>query len=405
MAVQPGSEEAWGYQAIADELREQIRVGVYLPGAFLPTERELQATYRVSRSTVRRAIAALAESGWAEVKPKRGVAAQLGPATKVGGNVAFVDHADQVNQRVYFGLSQALQAKGFRLTHVDSRLYGVEGAIEHAAQQDFVAAFVWSKEGFPDVERVESARQRMPVIALDHGIRGVNVDLVCADNLGGAAKVVEHLIAQGRRRIAISGMMDMLEINHERFSGYLKALLDHGHQPSPKDFLFTRSSGLDMTDTTLLARRLLDEDRPDAVFVMQDMSVPVVAETIFDAGLSVPADVAIGSFGGEMPIMIDTVGVTTAVHDWSSFVEEAVRALENRLLRPTTRAVQTTIPVELVVHGSCGAPRHAWEPLPSSGANVRAGAYWQSPQAYLNLRSDLYRRPTPHMPIGQEPKQ
>jgi LacI family transcriptional regulator len=401
MAAQPRSEEAWGYQAIADELREQIRAGVYLPGAFLPTERELQATYGVSRSTVRRAIAALAESGWAEVKPKRGVAAQLGPVTHLGGNVAYIDHADQVNQRVYFGLSQALQAKGFRLTHVDSRLHGVEGAIEHAADGDFVAAFVWSKEGFPDLARLENACRRMPFIALDHGIRGLSVDLVCADNLGGAAKVVEHLIAQGRRRIAISGMMDMLEINHDRFSGYLKALLAHGLQPSPKDFLFTRSSGIEQTDTTLLARRLLDADRPDAIFVMQDMSVPVIAEAIFDAGLRVPEDVAIGSFGGEMPIMIDSVGLTSAAHDWSSFVDEAVRALENRLIQPNAPAVQATIPVELIVQGSCGAAASMWE----GNTNVLSGPLWQSPRHFLNLRSDDHRRTPSHMPTGQEPKQ
>lgn len=395
-------EEAKGYQAIADELRDQIRSGQYLPGAFLPTERELQEIYRVSRSTVRRALAALAESGWAEVKPKRGVAAQLGPATNLGGNVAYIDHADQVNQRVYFGLSQGLQAKGFRLTHVDSRLYGVEGAIEHAADNGFIAAFIWSKEGFPDVARVENARKKMPLIALDHGIRGVSVDLVCADNLGGAATVVEHLIAQGRKRIAISGMMDMLEINHERFSGYLKALLAHGLAPSPKDFLFTRTSGPEHTDTTLLARRLRDEDRPDAVFVLQDMSVPVVAEAIFDAGLRIPQDVAIGSFGGEMPIVIDSVGLTSASHDWAGFVDEAVRVLESRLNQTNAPAAQVTIPMELAVHGSCGAPPELWQSAPSTGD---AGLYWQSPRGFLSLRSDDLRRPSFHTPPGAEHKQ
>jgi len=65
------AESRLGYQAIADELREQVRAGRYLPGAFLPTEKDLQATFKVSRSTVRRALAALAESGWALALDRR----------------------------------------------------------------------------------------------------------------------------------------------------------------------------------------------------------------------------------------------------------------------------------------------------------------------------------------------
>jgi len=389
------SEDNRGYLAIADDLREQIRGGAYLPGAFLPTERELQETFGVSRSTIRRAIAALAESGWAEIKPKRGVAACLGPAVELGGNVAYIDHADQVNDRVFFGLSRALQAKGFHLTHVDSRLYGTEGAIEYAAATGFVAAFVWSKEGFPDASRVTAAQRSIPLVALDHGLRGVSLDLVTEDNFGGAATAVAHLAALGRKRIAISGMIDMLEINHERFSGYLKAVFDGGMTPDPRDFLFCMTSGSDEADTTSLSRRLADPDRPDAVFVLQDMCVPPVVEAIFAAGLRVPEDVAVVAFGGEMPIHIDAVELTTVHIDWPAFVDGAVAALEQRLRQPHQPFAQTVLPVDLVVRGSCGAPPETWDSLPTSGAEAHVGPRWKVQREYLTIRSDAVRRPTP----------
>ena len=276
--------EGHGYQSIADALREEIRAGRYLPGAFLPTEKDLQARFGVSRSTIRRALSTLAQSGWAQVIPKRGVAAKQGATQELGGNVAFIDHTDMVNERVFFGISRAMQGTGLHLIHVDSRSHGVEGAIEYAANNGFIAAYVWSKEGFPDAGRVEAAQRSLPLIALDHRLGTVRTDLISEDNLEGAAAMVRHLAVQDIKRIAISGMMDMLDVNHERFSGYLKGLFASGLTPHPVDFLFCVTSGGGPEETSMLSRRLQDEDRPDAVFVLQDMCVPVVVEAIFAAG-------------------------------------------------------------------------------------------------------------------------
>jgi LacI family transcriptional regulator len=392
VAGEPREEAGRGYQAIADDLREQIRAGVYLPGAFLPTERELQETFGVSRSTVRRALSALADSGWAEVKPKRGVAACLGPAQELGGNVAFIDHADAVNERLFFALSRALQGTGFHLIHVDSRVFGVEGAIEYAAEHGFVAAFVWSKVGFPDTDRVRAVQPRLPLIALDHGLQGIATDLITEDNFGGAVTITRHLAMQGRRQIAISGMMDMLEINHERFSGYLRGLFENELVPRPRNFVFCMTSGHECPDTELLEKRLADPDRPDAIFVLQDMLVPSVVEAVFAAGLRVPEDVAVAAFGGEVPIAIDEVGLTTVAIDWNEFASECVRVLQNRLRNPLEPFARVVLPVSLVPRGSCGAPRDQWGTLPSFRAESSAGQRWRVQSDHIQLRSEETKR-------------
>lgn len=390
--------ETNGYQAIAEILRGQIREGVYAPGSLLPTEKDLQASFGVSRSTVRRALNALADSGWADVKPKRGVAAVVGPELDDGGSVAFIDHADLVNERVFFGIGRALQGTGFHLVHVDSRIYGVEGAIEYAESQGFVAAYVWSKSGFPDAARIEPIQRRMPLIALDHRLGKVRTDLIAEDNLEGAMAAVMHLAAQGARRIAVSGMMDMLEVNQDRFSGYLKGLFEAGLTPHPVDFLFCVTSGGGPEETSMLTRRLMDEDRPDAIFVLQDMCVPPVVEAIFAAGLRVPEDVAIAAFGGEVPIQIDTVGLTSMMVDWPRFADECVHVLLERLRRPTNPVVDVLLPTTLVVRGSCGAPIDRWNPLPSAGVEIHLGPRWKVQQDYLQIRSDAARRPPSSRP-------
>ena len=57
---------------VREALRAQIAAGDLAPGQQLPTERELSETFRVSRVTVRRAIASLTESGLVHAIQGRG---------------------------------------------------------------------------------------------------------------------------------------------------------------------------------------------------------------------------------------------------------------------------------------------------------------------------------------------
>ncbi|WP_189243462.1 GntR family transcriptional regulator [Planobispora rosea] len=52
------------YQAIADDLREQIRQQEIPPGSSLPSEATLRRRYAASRNTVRHALAVLESDGW-----------------------------------------------------------------------------------------------------------------------------------------------------------------------------------------------------------------------------------------------------------------------------------------------------------------------------------------------------
>lgn len=70
-------------ELIADRLVTAIALGAFVPGQRLPPERELAASLRVSRSTVREAISRLAAGGYVEVRRGRNggaiVTADSGP--------------------------------------------------------------------------------------------------------------------------------------------------------------------------------------------------------------------------------------------------------------------------------------------------------------------------------------
>ncbi|MGV3614746.1 MAG: GntR family transcriptional regulator [Fimbriimonas sp.] len=348
------------FDALARAIRADIQRGVLAPGSLLPTERELQEAHGLSRTTVRRALAELIETGWAENLPNRGVLARLGRSSSQSTRIAFIDHREDVHKSLFFRLHTLLADRGFVLVQVDSHAKGTVGAMEAAADDGFAAAFVWAKNSFVSPDALARIQARMPVVFVDHTSGGEPVDLVMSDHLAGAREVVGHLLDLGRRRIAITGNFTHHEDATFRFAGYMAAHYDRGLIPHACDFVFSSPGNGEFEDPRLLQFRLRERDRPDAVFVLHDMSVPAVVAAIYDSGLRVPQDVAVVGFGNDLPFTIDGVGLTTVGMNWDQVAEAMVGRLLYRLERPAAPCQRTLVPTRLVVRGSCGASEAVW---------------------------------------------
>ncbi|SCF30060.1 DNA-binding transcriptional regulator, LacI/PurR family [Micromonospora viridifaciens] len=117
---------------------------------------------------------------------------------------------------------------------------------------------------------------------------------VDVDNVGGARQAVEHLFAQGRRRVAtIAGPQDM-GAGLARLTGYQEAVRAAGLDVQP-DLIaygdFSEGSG------TACMRRLLDVcPELDAVFVASDLMAFGALRALREAGRRVPEDVAVIGF-------------------------------------------------------------------------------------------------------------
>jgi LacI family transcriptional regulator len=105
-----------------------------------------------------------------------------------------------------------------------------------------------------------------PVVFLDRPPHGIEADAVLLDNAGGARSAVEHLLAQGHRRIAYVGDPDELFTASERLGGYRAALEAAGVVPDPQ---LIRMSAHDVAGSEAIVRGLLSlppEQRPTALF-------------------------------------------------------------------------------------------------------------------------------------------
>jgi len=274
--------------------------------------------------------------------------------------IGFIDHADDLHKSLFFFLNQYLSEKGLHLVHVDSTHLGTLGALEKAAASGFAASVFWGKEVFCDPARFAAIQAKMPAIAVDHCPNGIHADCVRGDHFDGGRQAIEHLIGLGRTQIAVSGFQTLLEESQMKLLGYAAAHTDRSVPIRAHNIVYSSTTKNLYDDPKLLLKRLEDSDRPDAVFVLHDLSVPAVASAILGMGLQIPEDVAIVGFGNDLPFTLGEVGLTTVGLDWNGIAKALMERIRHRLDRPSAAVEEIVLPARLVIRGSCGAPQSEW---------------------------------------------
>src|SRR5690606_20307639 len=162
---------------------------------------------------------------------------------------------------------------------------------------------------------------------------------------------VEHLIEQGRTRIAtVTGDLDNPD-GYDRLVGYREALKRAG-MPISEERIgkghFHRRIAHDRT-TELL------QHKPDAIFAASDIIAFGVIDALQEAGLRVPEDVAVVGFD-DLPGSVYSTPKLTTVHQ--PILEKGAQAA--RILFDLVEGVdhtpkQVILPTSLVIRESCGA--------------------------------------------------
>src|SRR5260370_1693835 len=67
-------------------------------------------------------------------------------------------------------------------------------------------------------------RQPAPFVMIDRSVNGVECAVVQADSVGGARRLMEHLISLGHRRIAMIAEGTSVSTSRDRRRGYQEAL-------------------------------------------------------------------------------------------------------------------------------------------------------------------------------------
>ena len=198
------------------------------------------------------------------------------------------------------------------------------------------------------------AESQVPYVLIDRSFSGLDANYVGVDDAEVGRKATEQLIAGGCRRIAhLRG--PEVSTGMGRAKGYREALSRHGIVV-PLDYLVELKSGDDRSEehgSRAMKRLLAARPVPDGVFCYNDEVAIGAMRAILEAGLRVPADIAV--IGVDNIRYADLLRVPLSSIDQNSYqignrtAQLALKLIEARQPLATRQVI---IPVRLVARES-----------------------------------------------------
>lgn len=253
------------------------------------------------------------------------------------------------------GIERAARANGYSTLFVstpDGRQESVTSALEQIVERG-VDGIILS-EPVDDWRLDPALLQGIPLVSIGSGYRLLDNQVVIGyDQLGGARRGTEHLIALGHRRIAhIAGPADFPD-SAARQLGWEEAIT--AAQLGPGPLLhgdWTAASGY-------AAGQILARDRiTTAVFVANDRMAIGVQRAMHEAGRAMPDEMSIVGFDDIPEAEFQMIPLTTLRQDLARTTARAVDELIDILRNRRMQGQRINYVPELIVRRSSGPPRN-----------------------------------------------
>lgn len=379
------------YQQIAAEIRRQVVDGKLKVGERLPPHRELAKQLGVSLITINKALSGLVSEGvlnsrvgfgtTVAVRPAALAVPPLGtPDPAAGRMLGFV--LRDLNSPYFSALANECErhahARGYGLLMLSS---GNVAEREDGQLRRLLAAGVegllvvsMSRTTYRLTESLlELQAQRFPFAMVSYTV-GDHVPYVGMDAEAAGAIAAEHLIALGRRRFGfVTDRFGSLS-GEARSAGYRRVVREHGlvmsdgmvfeypYEGEWNDYRSGRELGMHIAGRT---------ERPDALFVFNDLGALGIIDGLTAAGVKVPDDIAVIGIDGIAMGAHAPVPLTTVRPPMDQIGEHAVNAVLAQIAGVPHRFPDLLTP-RLIVRESCGAPARlrTREVIPEGAGNT-----------------------------------
>lgn len=299
-------------------IEERIEQGNYQSGTWLPTERALSEEFAVDRSVVRAAflqlearqliVRAQGRRPWVKERalpvPTKTNQTRRGSALQTLAVILPHQEAFVSSLAVLRGINQTLrlQSSSFRLQIFDNygdgaREAGVleQKALQAVEDEGLGGVILWHMGDtytLPDLQHL--MRKSVPVVFIDRCPSELNCDFVGVDNRHSAQRAVNHLLAQGHRRIAHLTHPDWASPVRERYDGYCDALRLAGIEVTPE--LVLDVGALPSPCKTAADYFFHLDPAPTAVFAVNDGIAHSLIAEVERSGRHVPDDLSVIGF-------------------------------------------------------------------------------------------------------------
>lgn len=324
-----------GFRLIVQKLQEDIQSHVIPSGSLLPTERELCDQFGASRTTIRKALAELVQSGWGVHLENRGVQATRGQRLNGSKRIALLHQDLGIHDQFLPWIQSFWSAEGFALESW-ARPFGflMDEDIERAIQEDLGGVMVLPYQSFPDRDQLERLGEKVPLVIMNHDLMVTRADFASFDHERESALATEHLIKLGCRRIGHFGVgtADPDTISHIR--GYFCAMFKNGLEPKAMDLGFTVVAGETNFDCESFVSRLFTPTPPQGLVLFTDLYAAQIVEAIEARGLIIGTDLHIVVIGNDFPVKSVRGRVPTMSIAANDLMKLASEMLLARIRRP-----------------------------------------------------------------------
>jgi len=317
----------------------------------MTVSRVINESDRVSPETQRRVEKAITQLGYIPSRLARGLSGRR------TGTLALIvpDVANPFFTMIVRAAEEVARRSAYRVILCDTR---ADLAVERDVIEELIAHRVEgiaiapvSDQSKPHLARL--SRFGVPFVLIDRTVAGVDCDAVLGDSVGGARRLVEHLVGLGHRHIGMIVEKDEVSTARERRQGYESALKAAGLPLDPR--LVAETTPDPDGGFEGMGRLLAAEERPTAVFAVNNLVALGAIEAVRRAGLEVPDDVALVCF--------DDIEFASRLYPFLTALEqpaETFGTLGAQLLldriqgRGPTRDHVVVLPGQLTIRRSCG---------------------------------------------------
>ena len=203
---------------------------------------------------------------------------------------------------------------------------------------------------------VQLKRRGTPVVLIGRGVTDLIFSLVSDDDLAGGRLAVEHLIAQGRTRIAFVGTHEKAGHIADRLEGARRTVAEH-----PGVTLdVIQVASLDVDNGKDAGARIVARsrpERPDAIFAANDLvAIGILQALIMDGDVDVPGDIAVIGYDDIAYARAAVVPLSSIRQPTALIGQTAVEILLWEASNPDAQPQQIVFKPELVVRESTGNP-------------------------------------------------
>lgn len=201
------------------------------------------------------------------------------------------------------------------------------------------------------------AERNIPLVVLNRNAEQLMTVNVLADDKAGVFRVVEHMILQGHRRIAIIEGRQSFKSSQARKDGYLQALRQYGLK---SDTSLHEVGGYTLEGGYRAMKELLRlNPLPTAVFCSSDEMAVGAMKAINEQNLTVPGHISVAGFDDDVFSAFLSPALTTVKRPVETMSRIGAEKLLGEIERGMPSKEAVIVETELVVRQSVIAPQPA----------------------------------------------